>query len=269
PFVVVPGNDLDHVAEDDRVHRAHDRRVRVAFEIARDERLLGVIHDPLERSLRCALECGVDLLLGDLALEGRCEVDHRNGRGGHAEGHAREAALQLRDDEGDGSRGAGLRGNDVLRRGPRITWIVRDGVEQTLAQRLRMDRREESLLDPELVVQHLRYRSEAVRRAGRVRDYVVLLRVELLLVHPEDDRLVLVLGWRGDDHVLRPRVDVRLRLRRVGEEPGRLHDYVDLEIRPRQLRRIAFLEHFDLASVDDKRVRGRRDLALVLAVVRI
>src|SRR6266550_3045858 len=68
PLVVVPGNDLDHVAQDDRVQPADDRRVRVALQIARDERLLGVIHDPLERSIRCALECGVDLFLGDLAL---------------------------------------------------------------------------------------------------------------------------------------------------------------------------------------------------------
>src|SRR5256885_3806922 len=51
PLVVVPGNDLDHVAQDDRVQRTHDRRVSVAFQIARYERLLGVIHDALERAL--------------------------------------------------------------------------------------------------------------------------------------------------------------------------------------------------------------------------
>src|SRR5438309_3036732 len=269
PLVVVPGNDLDHVAEDDRVHRTHDRGMRVALEITRDERLLGVIHDPLERSFRRALERRIHLFLGDLALQRRGEIDDRDGRRRNAERHAREAALQLRDDERDRTRGAGLRGHDALRGGPRVARVVRDGVEQPLAQRLRVDRREETLFDAELVVQDLRDGSEAVRRARRVRDDVVLLRVELLLVHAEHDRLVLVLGGRRDDHVLRAGVDVRLRFRRVREEAGRLHDDVDVEVLPGQLRWIALLQHLDLASIDDERIRGRRNLALVLAVVRI
>src|SRR5207237_3800069 len=38
PLVVVPRDDLDHVSEDDRVHRADDRGMRIALEIARYER---------------------------------------------------------------------------------------------------------------------------------------------------------------------------------------------------------------------------------------
>src|SRR3989442_10938983 len=87
PLVVVPGDDLDHIAERDRVDAAHDRGVLVALQVARDERLLGVVHDPLERPLRRALERGVHLLLRDLALQHRCEVDDRDGRRRDAEGH--------------------------------------------------------------------------------------------------------------------------------------------------------------------------------------
>ena len=42
PLVVVPGDDLDHIAQRQRVHRAEDGRVRVALQVAGDERLLGV-----------------------------------------------------------------------------------------------------------------------------------------------------------------------------------------------------------------------------------
>src|SRR5687768_5467972 len=37
PFVVVPRHDLDHVAEDDRVHRADDGGVLVALQVHRHE----------------------------------------------------------------------------------------------------------------------------------------------------------------------------------------------------------------------------------------
>src|SRR5439155_25171145 len=48
PLVVVPGDDLDHIPERDRVDAAHDRRVLVSLEVARDEWLIGVRHDPLQ-----------------------------------------------------------------------------------------------------------------------------------------------------------------------------------------------------------------------------
>src|SRR2546430_5960545 len=112
PLVVVPGDDLDHVAEDDRVDAADDRRVLIALEVARDERLFGVIHDSLERPLRRALERGVHQLLRDLALQHRCEVDDRDGRRRDAEGYTSEPALELGADECDGF---------PL---PRLAWVV-------------------------------------------------------------------------------------------------------------------------------------------------
>src|SRR2546427_2262045 len=269
PLVVVPRDDLDHVSEDDRVHRADDRGMRVPLEIARHERFLGVIHDSLERSLRRALERRVHLVLGHLTLQRCGEVDNRDRRRRYAEGHTGEAALQLRNDQRNGARGTCLGGHDVLRRRACVSWIAGDRIEQSLTQRLRMDRGEETLLDSELVVQHFRDRSQAVRGAGRVRNDVVLLGIELLLVDPEHDRLVLVLRGRRDDHVFRACVEVRFGLRRVGEESGRLDDDVDFKLLPRELRRIALLQHLDGAAVDDERVRRGRDVARVLPVIRI
>src|SRR5687768_15227540 len=269
PFVVVPSDDLDHVAEDDRVHAAHDRRVLVPLEVARDERLLRVIHDPAELALGGRAECGVHLVLRHVTPERRGEVDDGYGGSRYTEGHAGEFAFQLGDDEGDRARGARLGGHDVLRGGASVARIGRRGVEQLLRQGLRVDRREEPLLDAEPVIQYLRDRREAVRRARRVADDVVLVGVELLLVDAEHDRLVLVLRGRGDDHFSRARVDVRLRLRRVREEPRRLDHDVDAKLLPGELRGVPLLEDADAAAVDRDRVGGRRHLALVLAVVRV
>src|SRR5256886_12429412 len=95
-----------------KIDAAHDGGVLVTLEIARDERLFGVIHDPLERSSRRALERGVHLLLRDLALQHRSEVDDRDGRRRDAEGYTSEPALELGDDE---CHGFPL---------PRLAWVV-------------------------------------------------------------------------------------------------------------------------------------------------
>ena len=52
PLVVVPGDVLDHVALDhDRPFGHEDARVRVADDVAGDERVGRVLDDPLERPL--------------------------------------------------------------------------------------------------------------------------------------------------------------------------------------------------------------------------
>ena len=63
-------------------------------------------------------------------------------------------------------------------------------VEDLLVVRVRVDRRHEAVLDPEVVVEHLRHRRDAVRRARRVGDDVVLLLVVRVVVDAEDDRHV-------------------------------------------------------------------------------
>ena len=53
PLVVVPGDGLDHVAADDGGPVGHeDARVRVADDVAGDQRVGRVLDDPLERARR-------------------------------------------------------------------------------------------------------------------------------------------------------------------------------------------------------------------------
>ena len=75
-------------------------------------------------------------------------------------------------------------------------------------------------------------RREAVRGAAGVADDVVRRWVVAVLVDPEDDRDVLVLRGRADDHLLGAGIDMRLGPGRVGEDAGRLEDDVDAEVAP-------------------------------------
>jgi hypothetical protein len=107
---------------------------------------------------------------------------------------------------------------------------------------------------------HLGQRGEAVRRARRVGDDVVVVRVVgVVEVDAEDDRRVRLGGRGGDDDLLGAGLEVLGGVRALGEEAGRLDHDVDAEVAPRQLRRIALRERLDLAAVDDQRVPGRLD----------
>ena len=119
------------------------------------------------------------------------------------------------------------------------------------------------------VVDHLGRRREAVRRAAGVADDVMGRRVVALFVDAEDDRDVLVLGRRADDHLLGAGIDVRPRLRGIGEDAGALEDDVDAEVAPRQGGRVALGEDLDLAPVDDDRRVAGTDVARVRPVGRV
>jgi hypothetical protein len=143
-------------------------------------------------------------------------------------------------------------------------------IEQVLRVRVRVDRREEALRDPPRVVQDFRDRGEAVRRARGVRDDDVFLRVVKLVVDAEDDRKVLVFAGGRDDALLRAAlVDVRARLRRVGEAARRLDDDVDAVGFPRNKARLLFRRNRDRVAVDDDLPVFDFDRALIGAVGRV
>src|SRR6516165_10168226 len=77
PLVVVPGDDLDEVAADDkRVKSAEYRRVCVASQVAGHQWRLGVSQDPLHRALGILLHGSIDMLLRRLSGQERGEIDH-------------------------------------------------------------------------------------------------------------------------------------------------------------------------------------------------
>ncbi len=124
-------------------------------------------------------------------------------------------------------------------------------VLQVLILGVGVDRRHQALDDAELVVEHLGQRAEAVRGARRVGDDV-LAAVVLVVVDADDDGDVRVGGRRGDDDLLRARIQVPLGLGGVGEDARGLDDDVDAEIAPWQFGRTGLdLERLDLGVADD------------------
>ena len=163
------------------------------------------------------------------------QVDDRAGRDGGADGEAVQLAVELGQHEADGLGGAGRRRDQVERGGAGAAQVGVRHVLQALVGRVGVDRRHQAVLDADGLVGDLRERREAVRRARRVGDDVVLVGVVLVEVDAEADRDVLALGRRGDDDLLRAAVEVLGGVLAVGEEAGRLDDDVDAEVAPRQL----------------------------------
>ena len=80
-------------------------------------------------------------------------------------------------------------------------------------------------------------------------------------VDAERDRHVGLGRRRRDDHLLRARVEVLLRVVALGEEAGRLDHDVHADVAPRQVGRVALLEDLDLLAVDGDRAATLGDLA--------
>ena len=238
-----------------RLLGVEDRRVRVLDDVGGHDRILGVREDPGERALGRLADGRVDLLRARLRAELAGEVDDRAGDHRRADRHPVELAVQLRQHQADRLGRAG-RGRDQVDRGrPRSARVLVRAVLEALILRVGVDRGHQAALDPELVVEHLGDRREAVRRAGRVGDDVVVLGVVgLVEVDAQGDRHVRVGRRRRDDHLLRPGVEMLGGVVALGEQAGRLDHDVDAELAPRQIGGVTLGEHLDLGPVDGEGV---------------
>ena len=117
----------------------------------------------------------------------------------------------------------------------------------------------EAPLDAEIVEQHLGHGGEAIGRARGVRDELMTGGIVLLLVDPQDDRDVRILGGRRDHHFLGPGLEVLGRGRLVPEDAGGLDHDVHPELAPGQCRGVLGGAHAHLAAIDDLGVEDAVD----------
>jgi len=103
PLVVVPGDALHELG------REHDARPGVEdagrglrLEVRGDEGLVAVAQDAVHRAVGQARDLGADVVVGRARVELDREVHDGDVGRGHAEGHARELALDGGDDLGHG-----------------------------------------------------------------------------------------------------------------------------------------------------------------------
>jgi hypothetical protein len=117
----------------------------------------------------------------------------------------------------------------------------------------------EALLDAERVVEHLHDRHEAVRGAARVGDDLLGREVEVLVVDAVHERRVGAVARGRHDDERGATLEVVGGGVALGEDAGRLDDDVDAEVAPRELLRIAHLQHLELVTVDRDAARGGLD----------
>ena len=141
-----------------------------------------------------------------------------------------------------------------------------DRIEHPLIVGIGMDGGHQPFAYPKAFVKDFNYGSDAVGGAGGIGDDAMLCRVIFPLVYAEDDGNVLLFRWRCDEHLLGPTLEVPGGFGCRGEQARRLHDYLDAEIAPANLGRVALSYDLDLLAVDDDRVLGSFHLARVATV---
>ena len=230
---------------------------------------------PLSGPSAAALYGGVDLVLGRLLLQLHDQVGDRAVHHRHPHRDAVELALELGQHERGGLRRAGGGGDDVLRGSPRPAQVLVREVKDDLVIGVGVDRGHQALADAEGVVQHLGHRRDAVRRAGRVGDDVVLRGVVLVVVDAHHDRDVLAGGRRRDNDLPGAAGQMLGRVGSLREPAGRLDHHIHAEVAPRQRGRVALGQHLDrvVPGPDDVAVRRhvqveRAEQGVVLEQVR-
>src|SRR6266540_1627489 len=269
PLVVVPAKHLDEGAVGLRQRRVEDAGGRVADDVGGDDRVLRVADDAGKVALGGLAEGVVDLFLGGLPAEHDGQVGERAVLDRDAQGDAVELALELGDGQRAGLRRAGGGGDDVARGRAGAPQVLVREVEDHLVVGVGVDGGHEALLDAEAVEQDLGQRHHRVGGAGGIGDDVVAGRVVGVLVDPDDDGDVLVLGRGGDDHLLGAALEVQGGMVPVGEAAGRLDHHVDPEVAPGQVGRVALGEGAEAGPVDRDRLLVVADLGVEPAEGRV
>ena len=179
----------------------------VADDVLRDDLVLGVGEDALPAG-PCR-PCALTAALISSTLASRPSVQTRSttepsGTGTRIDMPS-SLPLQLGDHDADRARRAGRGRDDRERRGACAAQVGVRHVVQALIARVGVRRRHEARLDAELVQQHAHDGRQAVGRARRHRDQVVLVAVVGLLVDAQHERHVGILGGRGDHDLARRR----------------------------------------------------------------
>ena len=223
------------------------------------DRRIGILQIPLQRTIRRRPVRRLNLLDRHLTTHLHRQIRRRPRRRGHPDRVPVQLALQLRHDQPDRLRRTRARRHHVYRRRPRPPQILVRPVLQILIRRVGVDRGHQTPLDPRQVIEHLRQRRQAVRRARRVRDDV-LSTVVVPVVDPHHQRQVRTRRRRRDDHLLRPGLQMLGRTLPLGEDPRRLQHHIDAQVLPRQRRRIPHRQTLEPLAVDHDVLIGRRHL---------
>src|SRR6185312_4746275 len=153
--------------------------------------------------------------------------------------------------------------------GPGAVQVFVRTVQHVLVVGVAVHGREETLPEPERLVQHLHHGGEAVRRAGRVGHHVVQRGVVRVGVDAEHDRRVDALARRREHDLARPRLEMAGRVVPGTEPAGGLDHDVGADGRPVEVGRVALRGRPDGPPVHDEPVAVHLDPSGVPAEGRV
>jgi hypothetical protein len=111
-------------------------------------------------------------------------------------------------------------------------------VERHLIAGVGVDRCHQPLREAKGVVQHFGHRGDAVSRARGTRDHVVLLRIVVCVIDPDDQSEVCAFARSQDQDLARATLQVQRRVVAAAELAGGLDHHVDAEVAPADGRRL-------------------------------
>src|SRR6185437_6801361 len=267
PFVVVPGDDLHQVAADDAGHgRIHNGGAGIAAVVHGDQFRVLIAQVALERGGRGGLlHGGVHLLGRGLLLHPGHQVHHRDIGGGHAHGKAVQLAFQFRNHQVQRLGGAGGGGNHAQSGGAGTAQVLVREIQDDLVVGVGVDGGHAYAYDLEGVIHHLGNGRQTVGGAGRVANNAVFSGIVNLLVHPQHEGDVLVLGGGGDNNLLHRTTQMLFGVLGVGEAPGGFQHHLRAHRVPGQLGRIFFRKHAEAAAVHANAVGAGADIVAQVA----
>ena len=269
-LVVIPGHDLDEGRiEGDAGLGVEDGGGGTAAEVGGDHLLVGVGQDAGQvAGLGGGLHGGADLVVLGLLAQLDGQVDHGDVGGGHAEGHAGELAVQLRQYLADGLGGAGGGRDDVLQDAAATAPVLLGGaVDGLLSRGGGVDGGHEAALDAPVVMQHLGHGGQAVGGArGGGDDGLTGIAV---VVDAIDEHGGGILGRGGLHHLLGAGLDVLLARGVVQEKAGALQDDVGADLVPLEVGGIGLGGQADALAIDDHGVAIDGDVAGEVTVDRV
>ncbi len=268
-LVVVPGHDLDEGGiESDTGIGVEDRRHGAAAIVGGDHLVFGIAEHALERAFGSGLHRRADVGVAGFLVQLDGQVDHRDVRRGHAEGHAGELFVQLGNDFAHRLGRAGARRDDVVQDAPAAAPVfARRAVHGLLRGGGGVHRTHQAALDAEAVVEHLGHGGQAVGGAGGGGDD--FLASVLGVVHAIDEHRRVVLGGGGLHHFLGASVDVLLAGIEGEEEAGGFNHHVGIHFVPLQVGGIALGGEADFLAVDHQVVAFHAHRAVEAAMHRV
>src|SRR6478736_8853314 len=269
PLVVVPGDDFDEgLVERDARFGVEHGGVDLTHEVGRNDLFVGVAEDALHLAFGGGLHGLADVVVAGFFVELDGEVDHGHVRGRHAEGHAGELAVELRNHLAHGLGRAGRRRDDVLEDAAATAPILLRGtVDRLLRGGRGVHGGHQAALDAPVVVQHLGHGRETVGGAGSVRDD--RLASVAVVVHADHEHRCVVFARSREHDLLRASGQVLLAARLVEEDTGGFDDGGSAHGAPVELRRIGLSGAADRLAVDDELAVRNFDTALEAAVHRV